>query len=201
MSKQSSSEEPLFRMIYVVYIDFITLFDYQYFNKLHQFSVKYNKKNNLSSVSCFSDGVFLSYAEGSEQDLTDLKNIVLQQKNLKQFKWIDFSQIQCHLLNKNSFKLFFANGYFFDNPFKAFLPFDNQQWDLQQSLTLVECMQIQNVSYSTKLTSKKNVMYLQLHWLLYLFFNHNFREHLLTIIYLLLLICLLVALITLTVLP
>ncbi len=194
MSVQSSSEEPLFRMICIADMDFTTLFDYQYFNKLQQFFIKYHKQNNLSSLNCFSDGIFLSYVEGSEQDLTDLKNIILSQKKLQHFHWVDFQKITERTLNNRTFKLFFPAIHFYHNPFKEFLPFTPKQWSLQKNLALVACMKKQDFSYSTQLTSKKHILYLQLHWFVRGFFNHNFREHLLVIVCFLLLACLLVTL-------
>ncbi len=139
------SEPALFRMIYVSRIRYISLFDYQFFAKLMQKSEKNNRRAGISGFLCFANGFFYGYIEGSEQNLTNLKNRLLSDSRHHDFKLIDFSSIQQRQFIDHLFSFVFMERYYYaideENPLKDFIPFNPREWTLEQHMRLVHLVQ------------------------------------------------------------
>ncbi len=141
MSNQHTAKHtPLYRLVYVSQISYLALFDPQLFKKITFSALKNNLKRNLTGVLCFSDGYFMQYIEGSEQDLTNLKNTLLQDKRHHSFQLCDFSLIEERLFpnHPRGFVVIDKRHQMSDSLLSEFVPLNPKLLDLDRKMELIE---------------------------------------------------------------
>ncbi len=125
-AKNRPKHAPLYRLVYVSQISYLALFDPRLFEKITFSALKNNLKRNLTGILCFGDGYFMQYIEGSEQDLTNLKNILLQDNRHHSFQLCDFSPIEERLFpnHHRGFVVIDKRHQLSDSLLREFVPFN-----------------------------------------------------------------------------
>lgn len=180
---QHDKLEPLFRMVYMSEIKYSSLFDYNFFSSLIKVAQKNNRRNDVNGILCFGNGYFFQYIEGNEQNLTNLKNRILEDNRHYKFKLIDFSQIENRKFSKTPLLFIFIDkvNTVSNNKFSEFLPFTPHQWDAEYSMKLIDLIEQQNISESNLhlKRSKIDTILLQIKLLWHLFQVNANKQHLL----------------------
>ncbi|MGO2340905.1 MAG: BLUF domain-containing protein [Psychrobacter sp.] len=98
-------------------------------NDISEGSIARNRADNITGILCYGNGYFLQYIEGSEQDLTNLKNRLLVDGRHKELQILDFSEISKRRFTDWSLRSVTLERWMMKEPeLKKFMPFQPYEW-------------------------------------------------------------------------
>ena len=98
-------------------------------NDISEGSIARNRADNITGILCYGNGYFLQYIEGSEQDLTNLKNRLLVDGRHKELQILDFSKISQRRFTDWSLRSITLERWMMKEPeLKKFMPFQPYEW-------------------------------------------------------------------------
>ena len=132
----------LYQLVYISRITSNGLSCASTLNDIAATAIKNNKATNLSGILCYGNGCFFHYVEGSEQDLTNLKNRILMDDRHKDMQALDFSAITKRRFTCWSMRSITLERWMISDPkVKAFMPFKPYDWDSNEWQPFLDILQ------------------------------------------------------------
>lgn len=111
-------------------------------NDIAEVAIKNNKINAITGIICYGNGYFFQYVEGTEQALTNLKNVLLVDDRHKDLKILEFSAIDQRRFQKWSLRSIVIERWLFKEPkLKALMPFKPYNWSLTETKEFLNTFQ------------------------------------------------------------
>ena len=146
MSTINDSTNPvttdLCQLIYISQITSTGLSSPSTLNDISEVAIERNQADNVTGILCYGNGYFFQCAEGSEQDLTNLKNRLLLDDRHKELKILDFSAIAERRFAGWSLRSITLERWMMNEPkLKAFMPFKPNTWGANEWQRFLDILQ------------------------------------------------------------
>ena len=137
-----SNTSDLYQFVYISRITSTGLADASTLSDIAEVAIKNNKVGNLSGILCYGNGYFFQYVEGSEQELTNLKNRILMDDRHRDMHGLDFSAIVKRRFNGWLMRSITLERWMISDPkIKALMPFKPYNWDTGEWQDFLDILQ------------------------------------------------------------
>ena len=124
----SNVKDP-YQMVYISRITSTGLSGASTLNDIAEVAISHNKADEITGILCYGNGYFFQYIEGSEQDLTNLKNRILMDDRHKDMKTLEFCSIDNRRFTGWSLRSIILERWMInDDNLKAIMPFKPYSW-------------------------------------------------------------------------
>ncbi|HCT74767.1 MULTISPECIES: BLUF domain-containing protein [Psychrobacter] len=146
MSTINDSTSPvttdLCQLIYISQITSTGLSSPSTLNDISEVAIERNQADNITGILCYGNGYFFQCVEGSEQDLTNLKNRLLVDDRHKELKILDFSEITERRFSNWSLRSITLERWMTKEPeLKKLMPFKPYDWGSNEWRTFLDILQ------------------------------------------------------------
>lgn len=155
-----AQQQALYSMVYISRITSTGMMAAGTLNDIAATAMANNQQNNITGVLCYGNGYFFQYLEGSEDDLTRLKNDLILDNRHKDMQILQFARLEDRDFSDWSLQLLVLDNWLVDkSKMKKLLPFRPDRWrdndwqvflqDLKDYLGQHELEHTQPIQYNT----------------------------------------------------
>lgn len=127
--KSLRQADDFYQFVYVSRISLVGLLGINTLQDIAEISIKNNKKNHITGALCYGNGYFFQYVEGTEQDLTNLKNALLMDSRHQDMSILSFKRIENRRFKHWYMKSFILEKWIIDDTgLRPLMPFNPDKW-------------------------------------------------------------------------
>ncbi|MDV2860127.1 BLUF domain-containing protein [Psychrobacter sp. CAM01] len=132
----------LYQLVYISRITSTGLSSPSTLNDISEVAIERNQTDKITGILCYGNGYFLQCVEGSEQDLTNLKNRLLVDDRHKDMNVLDFSAIDKRRFSSWSLRSITLERWMTRDPaLKKLMPFKPYNWNADEWRRFLDVLQ------------------------------------------------------------